>query len=179
MIAQDGSSQILDDNNIFKGLRFFDAQPQGLSEGQYALRLLVKAGSDYVVPATSYLRFDSSMVSINNTPLSTILSVQEGSTYLNIDVLSAHKQLTASKIFSNNISGDNGSISKGVADKAVNITDASGNNKTAGSSNTPVYLSNGQLAPVSIISTANGGTGQSDLSSVKVGSASVADVASK
>lgn len=180
LIAQDGSSQILDENDKFKGVNFFDTEPTGLGDGQYKLRLLVKSGNDYIVPASSYLRYDTNMISVNGTPLNEIIETDtSGNINITTDNLVLNKTLTANKIYSNNIEGDKGNILNGVATKAINITDASGNNKTIGSTSKPVYLNNGQLNEVSVIEVTKGGTGKSNLNDVKVGGASNADVSTK
>lgn len=180
LIAQDGSSQILDDNNQFKGLRFYDSQPTGLGDGQYSLKLLAKSGSSYIVPATSYLRYSSDMLSVNGKPLDEIITT-DNSNNVNIDTstINITKSMSANYIYCNNVHGDKGDLINGVAKKAETLTDSNGNTLNAGNNSNPVYLKDGKLAALNVLSVDHGGTGQTNLNNVKVGSASNADVATR
>ena len=179
LIAQDGSSQILDENDKFKGLKFYDSQPIGLGDGQYALKLLSKSNNSYIVPATSYLRYSSDMLSVNGKPLDEIITANSDKVNIQTDTLNIQDSLSANYIYCNNMHGDKGDVINGVAKKAVAITDDGGNAKSVGDNSNPVYLSNGTFNALNILSTAHGGTGQSNLNNVKVGGASNADVATK
>lgn len=169
----DGTSKILDEDDSFKGVAFTDKEQTG--NEIYSLKILVKDGNKYVVPETSYLRYSSRMVGVGNAPLSNILKEEDGKINAYTDNVKNTDLITSENIKSNNIYGDNGIITKGVANKAVTITDSNGNVKTTGTTSKPVFLNNGLLQTISVLEVASGGTGQNDLDKVKVGESAQSD----
>lgn len=105
--------------------------------------LLQKSGDEWIVPATSLLRFDSAAVAIGQTPLSDILSEDEGEITLDAD----HANIgtvnfdTATITTLNNVHfiGSKGTIENGVANKAVAISDVNGNLRQTDSTHA-IYL---------------------------------------
>lgn len=140
-----GTTKILDDSNSFVGLQFSDNLNDSSYQREhcYSLLLLQKSGDEWIVPATSYLRFDSAAVAIGNTPLSDVLSEANGEVTLDTDHANigdaTFNTATINTLNNTTLVGSNGTISRGVANKAVAISDASGVLRSTNATH-PIYL---------------------------------------
>lgn len=179
LIAQDGTAKILDNDSTFMGVKFYDSEPS-LSDGEYCLKILVKSGSDYIVPATSYLRYSSDMLSVGGKPLDEILKYDDiNGVQMSLDNLNVNNTLNATTTNCNNINGSLSSVVNGIANSAVRLTDSANNAENVGTESRPVYFMDGMPTAINTLAVGYGGTGKSNLNDVKVGSASTSDVAAK
>lgn len=159
-----GTQQILDDSDSgeFRGVYISDTieGSEFQREGVYSLLLLQKSGDEWIVPATSCLRFDSSMVAVGQTPLSDILGETEGEITLTTDHAAigdaTFDEATINTLHNTVLIGSKGQISNGVAEKAIAISDSNGTLRSTNSTHA-IYL-NGQGVPTEITGNISNGT---------------------